>query len=212
MVVTPLRQNAPLVRLGRRVGVFSDVHGEIRALTRALDICRDAGVNTIMLLGDLFDMADQADACARALAGWPVVGVYGNHEHELTVAALAGEINMEDQTLDLLAQLREEVRIEDAMLTHDAIAWSGADPLSSMFTRDDTDSEGAQARFTFAGHTHFRAVRTEHGPVEIRRGRIRLSERRRYLINPGALAVGQFAIWDREEHTLQFHQLDDWQL
>lgn len=210
MAVISLGNCPQTAQLGRRVGVFSDVHGEVRALERALDLCRALDVETIILLGDLFDMADQADGCARALAGWSVVGVYGNHEHDLTVAALAGQIVMEPETIELLSRLRERVSIDDALLLHDAEQWAPANPLATMFNRDVTNGAATSPWLTFTGHTHVRAVRNERGPVEIRRGLVRLKENRRYLINPGALAVGQFAVWDRDEHRMHFHQLDDW--
>ncbi len=36
------------------------------------------------------------------------------------------------------------------------------------------------------------------------RGSLTLDPARRYLINPGALAAGQYAVWDREVGVVRF--------
>jgi hypothetical protein len=187
------------------------VHGELRTLSRALEHCREASVETIALLGDLFDKVEEADRCAAALAGWHVVGVYGNHEREIALAAAAGEIEVASHTLDLLGSLSEQVLTDEYCLIHEAEQWGQHDPVAALFQRrGSTNGYRPASWLTFAGHTHVRSARTESGPLDIARGRIRLSAVRHYLINPGALAVGQYAIWDREDHNITFHQLEDW--
>ena len=64
-------------------------------------------MRTIALLGDLLDRTEQADACAEALAGWDVVGVYGNHEREIALAA-AREVDLRAETVRLLSGLRRK--------------------------------------------------------------------------------------------------------
>ena len=195
------------MRLGNKVALFADVHGAHLTLVDALDECRQVNVTTVALLGDLIDRPEQADQCALALAGWDVVGVYGNHERAIAVEAEAYRGQLRDETLQLLGRLRERVVVDDVCLTHDEEQWGQHALLARL--RHQTESNGHQpdARITFAGHTHFRSARDEHGPLDIARGRLALSERRRYLINPGALASGQFAIWDREAHIVSFHQV-----
>lgn len=190
--------------------MLSDVHGELRALERALDLSDRAGVETIALLGDLFDFVEEADACARLLDGWSVVGVYGNHEAEVAQAVAAGELELEPVTIDLLTRLQDQVIIDEVRLIHDVPAWEQPDPVQALFGRGSQNGHKTAAWVTLSGHTHVRLARTEHGPVDISRGRLQLKQHRRYLVNPGALAVGQFAMWDRESHEIRFHQLDDW--
>lgn len=191
------------------VGLFADVHGAQGTLRRALAGCREAGVDQIALLGDLFDRAEQADGCARALAGWPVIGVWGNHEREIAMDAAAHGA-LEADTVRLLTGLDELVIVEDVCLTHEAARWDRADPLARLFgnaARDGLPSVPAQARITFAGHTHYRAARDERGPLDLARGSLTLDPARRYLINPGALAAGQYAIWDRAAGVVRFREV-----
>lgn len=199
-----------LMGLSDRVGILSDVHGERRTLQRSLDFCRDNGVETIALLGDLFDRVEEADPCVGLLLDWHVVGVYGNHEREIVLAAAVGEVDVLPQTVDLLSGLQERIVIDDVCLIHEEERWGFHDPVAAMFERvPGTNGHRSAAWITFAGHTHVRSARTESGPLDLSRGRIELKTLRRYLINPGALAIGQFAIWDRVERTVHFHQLED---
>lgn len=196
-------------RLGRVIGLFADVHGARATLERALAGCREAGVDQIALLGDLFDRVEQADGCARALAGWPVVGVWGNHEREIALDAAAHGA-LEADTVRLLLGLGELIIVEDVCLTHEAARWGRDEPFARLFGR--AERQGAppgddRARITFAGHTHYRAARDERGPLDLARGRLTLDPARRYLINPGALAAGQYAVWDRAAGIVRFREV-----
>ncbi len=194
------------MNLGTMVGLFADVHGTLRTLEQALAVCRGEGVTTIVLLGDLFDRAEQADACARALAGWDVVGVYGNHEREIALAA--GEHGLHPETVRLLSGLAEEVVIGDVLLAHEVEHWSHHRRYAGLPGSLQANGHEEHPRITFTGHTHYRHARDEHGPIDLGRGQFRLNPHRHYLINPGALANGQFAIWDRTTHVIRFRQVE----
>lgn len=197
--------------LGTLVAVFADVHGSTRILRQALESCASDGVHTIALLGDLFDRPEQADACAEVLAGWHVVGVYGNHEREVALAAALGEIALAHETVRLLSALQEEVVLDDVRLTHEVERWGHVDPIARMFSRshhaNGHDGE-EEAPLTFTGHTHVRQARDDRGALDIGRGTVQLDPNRRYLINPGALQIGQYAIWDRAESTVRFRNVE----
>ncbi len=204
-------------KLARRVALFADVHGSQMTLARALAACREADVEQIALLGDLFDRVEQADACARALAGWPIIGVWGNHEREIVLDAAAHGA-LDAATVRLLTSLGEEVLLEpgrqgalpEAFLTHEAAYWGSGDSVARLFgraTATEQPTRAIRARITFAGHTHYRAARDERGPLDLGRGSLTLDPTRRYLINPGALAVGQFAVWDRDARVVRFREV-----
>ena len=197
--------------LSRRVGIFADVHGSTRTLERALMSCREEEVETIALLGDLFDRHEQADSCALALAGWHVVGVYGNHEREVAIEAALGVYPLRKETIGLLSALEEEVVIGDARFAHEVEHWGQVDPIAQLFGRGphaNGQHGPINARLTFTGHTHFRQARDERGTLDIARGSLSLDPSRRYLINPGALLIGQFAIWDCEEDVVYFRNVE----
>lgn len=178
-------------------------------LGQALDILAREDVETIALLGDLFDRAEQADGVVELLINWQVVGVYGNHEREVALAAAAGEVDLRPETIALLTTLEEEVRVGDIRLTHEVQHWGKIDPVAQMFGGRHHEHEDDQtARLTFTGHTHFRQARDERGVLDLGRGLVSIVRERRYLFNPGALQIGQFAIWDREARTVQFRHVE----
>ena len=200
---------AALTEMGTIVALFADVHAEVRTLERALEQCNIAGVETVALLGDLFDRAEEADRCAELLAEWHVTGVYGNHEKEIALAAAAGEIPLADETIMMLSLLQERVVIDEVCFVHEEERWGHVDPIARMFHRHESDDHASHAQITFAGHTHFRSARNERGQLDISRGTLRLEEHRRYLINPGALVAGQYAIWNRATRIIEFHSIED---
>jgi predicted phosphodiesterase len=199
-----------VTRLGHVIALFADVHAATRILARALEECRVAGVDTIALLGDLFDRDEQAERCAETLHGWPVLGVYGNHEREAALAATSGALTLSAPSVALLTSLEEELDIDDVRFTHEVASWGHDDPHARLFGRAAAVASAPGPRLTFTGHTHYRQARDERGPLDIARGELSLVAGRRYLINPGPLLTGQFAIWDRDAGIVRFRhvQLD----
>jgi predicted phosphodiesterase len=186
--------------LGNRVAIISDVHGEHRQLRQVLEHCERDLVESIVLLGDLFDRLDHAEACVRALSGWRVTGVLGNHEREALVQARTALHELNGSLGSLLEHMGERLIIDEAMFVHDEFGWKPNGQAK-------TQTHGAGVWVTFAGHTHFRSARDDNGPIDLTMGRVELKSRRRYLINPGAVLEGQFAIWDRAEAIVRFHRV-----
>lgn len=208
----PGEGHRPCVSLGATVALIADLHGAERTLRRALDLSRDHGVETVALLGDLFDRLEQAGPIARVLEGWRIVGVYGNHEADLAQELEDGTLSqaLAPDVASLLAVLRNRIVLDDVCLVHDDPDWGRHDPMAALFGRDRggmTARRMEEPWITFSGHTHVRAARDLRGPLDIVRGRLRLEHDRRYLINPGALMMGQFAIWDRANDEIVFRQL-----
>jgi predicted phosphodiesterase len=179
-----------------RIAIMSDIHGEHRVLERILNECRESEVQRIVLLGDLFDRYEQIDACLQRLSGWPLSGVIGNHEREALKSECPHKVSNDGQASTLIAQLGDRLLLGDALFIHDHLEWKPAAEPGEW-----------SPRVVFAGHTHYRHARDESGPIDISLGHIKLRENRRYLINPGAVVEGQFAIWDRYESRVLFKRV-----
>ena len=177
-----------------RLAIMSDIHGEHRMLQRVLDRCAIYEVERLVLLGDLFDRLDQVELCARHLSRWPIVGVLGNHDRDALLLNGSGGSQKDSFTAQMVKTFRDELKLGDALFVHDELAWT------EIRAREDT-------RVVFAGHTHFRQAKDERGPLDLSLGRIQLRRDRRYLINPGAVVDGQFAIWDRYESKVLFERV-----
>lgn len=170
-----------------RLAIMSDVHGEHRTLARVLERCEHREVHRVVLLGDLFDRIDQIDQCIQLLNRWSVTGVLGNHERE----ALEQRLDREADIAHLIEGHGESLHLHEAAFVHDQL--------------DRSQINGS--RIIFAGHTHVRQASDDRGPLDISLGHIALREDRRYVINPGAVVDGQFAIWDRENQNVLFERV-----
>jgi predicted phosphodiesterase len=179
-----------------RIAVLSDIHGEHRILKRALERCGMAEVRRVILLGDLFDRCDQVENCLRPFAGWSISGVLGNHEREALQSEFQDNPRLEGRVGLLVSQFGDRLLLGNALFVHDLLEWKN-DPEQSTWT----------PHVVFAGHTHVRQARDQHGPLDLSLGQIRLRWDRDYLINPGAVADGQFAIWDRKASTVNFQRV-----
>lgn len=186
------------MKLGSRIAIISDVHGERSTLELVLQRCHNAAVESIVLLGDLFDRVEQAAPCAETLAEWPVTGVIGNHEREALAHLKESNGHHVQTARQLLDGLGERLVVDNAMFVHDEFGWKP----------NELGVAGVHETWlTFAGHTHFRAARDDNGPLDISTGQISLRSTRRYLINPGAVVEGQYAIWDRVTSRIMFERV-----
>jgi predicted phosphodiesterase len=189
------------------MALFADVHGHVDHLERALAVCRQLLVKQVVLLGDLIDRSDQADACALAMADFTVTGVFGNHEEEMIDAlAIGDDLGLRPETIDMFMALGEVIILDGVCLCHDEPPAAPRNPMDHFINRAGARTVSPY-HVVFSGHTHFRHAYDEHGPLDLATGSINLNPRRRYRINPGALTAGQFAIWDRDAQVVRFHNV-----
>ena len=186
---------------------MADLHGRADLLGRALAVCQAERVDSIVFLGDIIDRDDQANACADALNGWRAWGVYGNHEQQMVAALVMGaDLGLRPQTIDFFETLEERIVIGDVCFVHDELDWPRQDPVESFFSRA-SPLDRWRYHLVFVGHTHHRAAVSASGPLDIAHNLITLDAQRRYIINPGPMVNGQFAIWDRAERVITFKQV-----
>jgi predicted phosphodiesterase len=196
-----------MIELPNRLALFADAHGHTELVEAALRICKHEHVSGIVLLGDLIDRPDQADACVRALVGWNVHGVYGNHEQELMDALTMGaDLGLQHETIDLFLNLEATIVVGDICFCHDEPSELRRDEIEAQtFVNRATTPTVLPYHIVFSGHTHFRHARNEFGPLDMSIGVIHLRPNRKYSVNPGALTMGHFAIWDRESMQIRFY-------
>jgi putative phosphoesterase len=63
-----------------RIGVFSDVHADVVALARALDLLRRHNVDQLVCAGDLVERGIDGDAVVKLLQAEAIPCVQGNHD------------------------------------------------------------------------------------------------------------------------------------
>jgi putative phosphoesterase len=63
-----------------KLGLISDIHSDLRALKKALDLLHEQGVEKIVCLGDMVEKGTDGDAVVRLLQECQIPCVLGNHD------------------------------------------------------------------------------------------------------------------------------------
>ena len=194
-----------------KIGVISDIHGNLPALEAVLEDCEQRGLSTIVCLGDSVGYGANPNECCDLVRTRCTACVMGNHDSALcgvtplqffnayARAAIDGSLAMvDDPNKQWLRDLPLTHAIEDALFVHatpkDPGAWNyihNPDEAAMHF------AVMAPSRTAFIGHSHIPAHFTG-------------SENRR-IINVGA--VGQprdrnphagYVVYDTETRNFQW--------
>jgi predicted phosphodiesterase len=201
------------VRVGMRLAIFSDVHGQIGRLSACLDAVARTGVDELWCLGDAVDglSARQEEltvACVRAINDVCTVKLAGNHEAwALQDQALPEAAAVVIACWSVAAQ-------RDGIL---AVHGSPHNPLMGHLS-DERDVRDALRRLPgwlcAHGHTHQAALWIARSDGTIERQRrptsYRLEGSMRAVVCPGALS-GPDPCWllvDTVLRRLTWHRID----
>ncbi len=152
-----------------RIGIFSDVHANIEALTAILKALETRGVEQYVCLGDIIGYGADPEPCIREIRRLATHTVVGNHD-----AAGSGRMNLEEY----YAEARAAIRYSWDKLGEDDRAWLRSLPYAVrdgevlychgaphapemfeyLFSEEQVDDYrhdfAALARVTFIGHSH----------------------------------------------------------
>jgi diadenosine tetraphosphatase ApaH/serine/threonine PP2A family protein phosphatase len=217
-----------------RLAIIADIHGNYRALEAVLaDIFRSS-IDRIISLGDNVGYGPEPEEVVRALQGYRVLSVMGNHELGLISRGYFNRLH---------ANARQSLRLTKALLSPASLRWleslppvrcwfgarvvHGCPPQSmTVYLQTPTDTRLRRLfatypeRFCFVGHTH------DFGWYQLRGGEVHrhslkmecmpLDPNSRYLILPGS--VGQprdhlgwqakYLIWDQQAETITVRALE----
>ena len=214
-----------------RVGVISDVHGNLAALEQVLRAIDAEHCDEIIFLGDAVGYGPQPDECVAAIARLASLAILGNHDdavlgrtnpfyfNDIALrAALWTQRIISAETRAELARYELVGRREDALFVHA----SPAHPRAWEYLFHVRDAERNFAAFTerfcLIGHSHSPGsfIQTPKGVISTFPGkRIGLEDENRYIINAGS--VGQprdgdpracFALFDQSAGVVEFHRVE----
>ena len=218
-----------------RYAILSDVHGNLEALTAVLADATAEGARDILCLGDLVGYGADPVACVEQVAERAVAVVAGNHEHgalglmdldwfnlPARAAVLWTRGRLDADHGRYLEHLPLRTTVEVATLVH-ASPHRPEEWDYLISAQDGFEAFGDfDTRLCFVGHSHRPGLwslgssgREHVGWLTPGRGRLRLVDGRRYIINVGS--VGQprdrdpraaYAIWDRDERTVTIRRVD----
>ena len=212
--------------------LISDVHGNLEALTVAINYIIDIGVKDIICCGDLVGYGPDPASCISFLKRYHFQSVLGNHDkailtdslsiyfnEEAVVALNIQKENMNTEDLNLLKTLPLQIVKSDFVVTH-----SFLDKKRPFKYVIDAESALENLSFTkkeiiFCGHTHIPGVYiVQNNQVEYISAKqglnLSLEPKHHYVINVGSIGQSRdnnpdlcFALYDSERKTVQLIRL-----
>lgn len=213
-----------------RVGVISDIHGNLEALQACLKVLEAAGAQKYIQCGDLIGYGPDGEQCVHRVMELPLIAsVMGNHDAILAFPSLGSWFNYEakqvlqesvpqfsKQTANYLRTLPALVQGDNFTVLHG----TPLDPIKEYFhSMEQFNSyyKMWQGQVLFVGHTHLQfyikgSPRTCHMYLNQKEGQvIHLNKTCRYVINPGAVGkprdhnpYAACGLWDTDENTFEF--------
>ncbi|MCX7013318.1 MAG: metallophosphoesterase family protein [Candidatus Sumerlaeota bacterium] len=212
----------------RRVGVFSDIHGNYHALRAVIGSLDDHGIEEMFCCGDVVGYGAHPNECCALLRERRIPTIAGNHDHAALLRTNIGFFNdiakaavlwtkdtLTPENTEFLANLPLTMESGEFCFVHGSP--ESPDTWKYVLTLGDAKAsfECFQQRFCFIGHSHQPFL------IEWRDGVIscpstpivEIQDDSRYLINVGS--VGQprdrnpmacFVIVDQGTRRIEFHR------
>jgi putative phosphoesterase len=146
-----------------KIGLISDIHADLKALKRALDILKGQAVDSIICLGDLVDKGREGDAVVKRIRDKAIPCVIGNHDWQAAANQRWRHASprepLSDETLAYLRELPETLTYtweNRRVLVAHGTPWSYNEYLFSysppeMFRQV---AKFAETDVILLGHTH----------------------------------------------------------
>jgi predicted phosphodiesterase len=207
-----------------RVGIISDVHGNLEALEAVLNAVQADGVEHVVHLGDLVGYNANPRECIHLVKERVITSVLGNHDLALLEPQYAEGFNiLAHQALHysrcqlsngdkrfLEGLPRSDLLLGNYLLCHGTPESIGSYILHTFQAKrvfNLLQKSYAGIRACFFGHTHVQRVwmRDERGRVsspQATNGFMAMENGKLYLVNPGS--VGQPRQGDKRAHFIIF--------
>jgi diadenosine tetraphosphatase ApaH/serine/threonine PP2A family protein phosphatase len=215
-----------------RIGILSDVHSNIEALTEVVGALEKLRVDEVYCLGDVVGYGASVNECCALVRETAKVTLLGNHD-----AAVAGRMDysfyydaarhaldwtaarIDDVHLAWLRELPYTHRLGDVLLCHGSpVEPSAFDYVFALEqARELLPHLDALGEITFIGHSHLCKSFALHPSGEVHdviAPRYGLRRGYRYVVSVGS--VGQprdgdnracFVTYDTGERTVEFHRV-----
>ena len=216
-----------------RIGVLSDIHGNLAALKACVKRLKDEGAESFIQCGDIIGYGPDAEESVRMVLHLPLqASVMGNHEAALAFSAIGSLFNFDakialeksvpdlsSRSIDYLCTLPPLVQGKNFTVVHG----TPLDPIKEYFhsiTQFDIYYKLWQGQILFVGHTHLpfyirgtaRSCRMFLNQKE--EFTLRLNDKYRYVINPGAVGKPRdhnpdaaCGLWDTKAKTFTFFRV-----
>ncbi len=218
----------------RYIALLADIHSNLPALETVLDFLAEKGIDQAIVLGDIVGYGPHPAACIERLQAMKnFLILKGNHDHGLATGKFRKGFSKTAQwalnwSLDQVGEEQKKWLLELPPVLHhqDWLALHGA-PVDPTFFNAyiyemtyDKNLDLLQKKgihLCFHGHTHLPGLyarQDNNYDVHKIAETIHLDQFTHSLICPGSVgqarnkqAGAQFAIYDRDENTVQFYNL-----
>jgi diadenosine tetraphosphatase ApaH/serine/threonine PP2A family protein phosphatase len=187
-----------------RVAIISDIHSNLEALQKALEIIDEKKVEEIVCLGDLVGYGANPNECVELTRKRASRILLGNHDqaafdlsqtehfnrHARTAAYWTNQ-TLTQENLEFLKSLPFQHVIDDLTFVHA----SPRDPeqWEYVFSAHEakTNFPSFQTRICFVGHTHIPGV----FPEDLKMQKSKVTRENRYIINVGSVGQPRDGNW-----------------
>jgi diadenosine tetraphosphatase ApaH/serine/threonine PP2A family protein phosphatase len=187
-----------------RVAIISDIHSNLEALQKALEIIDEKKVEEIVCLGDLVGYGANPNECVELTRKRARRILLGNHDqaafdlsqtehfnrHARTAAYWTNQ-TLTQENLEFLKSLPFQHVIDDLTFVHA----SPRDPeqWEYVFSAHEakTNFESFQTRICFVGHTHIPGV----FPEDLKMQKSTVTRENRYIVNVGSVGQPRDGNW-----------------
>lgn len=212
----------------KRVGIFSDTHGNLQALQSVLAELKAQDVDFILCCGDVVGYGANPNECVELLRENQIPTIAGNHDYaalnlvDITYfndiareAILWTRQELKPENMAFLKALPLSVELDDMLFVH--ASPNNPENWNYIITMGQarTGFQYFTQRVCFIGHSHTPFI-VENNDGELacpEVPHIQVQNNCRYLVNVGS--VGQprdrnpdacFSIYDREAHTIEIRR------
>lgn len=196
-----------------RIGILADIHENVMHLRWAIDVLRKQGADSLVVLGDVFELGHRLGETVDLLAEAGAVGVWGNHDFGLCRDNPRPEDlrRYGERILAFMGCLQPRLEIDGSLFVH-VEPWLNPEKIEDLWYFDgppETTEQVARSfaavpnRLIFVGHYHRWLLATLEG-VQLWVGDrpIVLDTADRYLVAVHAVCAGKCALLDTDTHEL----------
>ncbi|MHB2149188.1 metallophosphoesterase family protein [Calditrichota bacterium LG25] len=207
------------------IAVVSDIHGNLEALTKAIDYIKEQGIKDIYCLGDVVGYGPNPNECVEIVRQQCKVVLMGNHDYAAIGLARIEYFNdfAKMATYWTMNQLttenKEFLRSLPFMYQTDRFIMVHSSPSNPehwyyILSLNDAliEMQSFKQNLCFVGHSHVPVVFNQKATYK---GDISIEPNQKYIVNVGS--VGQprdgdarlsFVIFDPDAGKIQFVRLD----
>lgn len=197
----------------KRFAIISDIHGNLEALNRALEVIDTERVDDIVCLGDTVGYGANPLECLKLVRSRCSIILLGNHDAASTDLAVANQFTLnaqlsaiwtfgalDEESKTFLHSLKPTHPLGEVLLSHG----SPYEPDEWHYVISEFDMREAFRAFTericFIGHSHIPIIFSEQGE------RSEIARQGRFIVNVGSIGQPRdgnpdlsFGIFDREQ-------------